>query len=260
MNTPARITCDKDGKEMILIAGGGFIMGHNEGSAKHHPQHSVQVAPYYIDRYPVTNREYKRFLDETEHPVPSYSVSWCETRDYNWDPETRSFPEGKSDHPVVLVTWKDALAYARWAGKRLPTEAEWELAARGTKGRTWPWGNKPISGCSNTSEAGIGGTTPVFHFMPKGDSPEGVADLIGNVWEWTSSLFRPYPYDPEDGREALDANGWRVLRGGSWVNDLFTARGYTRLDGDFVFFNNVGFRCAASVPGPSASESTVDPA
>jgi formylglycine-generating enzyme required for sulfatase activity len=70
--------------------------------------------------------------------------------------------------------------------------------------------------------------------------------MIGNVWEWTSTLFRPYPYDSNDGRESLTTNGWRVLRGGSWVNDLYTARGYTRLDGDFVFYNNVGFRCAIS--------------
>ncbi len=247
MGIPARITCEKDGKEMILISGGAFTMGCEEGSAKHRPEHTVQIASFYLDRYPVTNQDYKRFIDETGHPVPCYNVSWCDTHEYNWDPENRTFPLGRAEHPVVLVAWQDALAYARWAGKRMPTEAEWELAARGTDGRRWPWGNKPIANCCNTNEAGVGGTTPVHQYMPRGDTPEGVADMIGNVWEWTSSLFRPYPYDPHDGRENLEANGWRVLRGGSWVNDLYTARAWTRLDGDFIFFNNVGFRCAASV-------------
>jgi formylglycine-generating enzyme required for sulfatase activity len=254
MSTPARLTWEKDGKHMVLVPGGRFSMGCDEGSAKHQPEHSVHVEAFYIDRFPVTNHEFKCFADATGHPLPHYEVSWCDTQDYNWDPKTRTFPEGKADHPVVLVTWQDALAYAQWADKRLPSEAEWELAARGLDGRIWPWGNQPTSGRSNTLEAGIGATTPVGQFTPQGDSQEGVADMIGNVWEWTSSLFRPYPYDASDGRETLEANGWRVLRGGSWVNDLSVARTYTRLDGDFLFFNNVGFRCAASIPEPSDSE------
>jgi formylglycine-generating enzyme required for sulfatase activity len=247
MTTPARLTCEFDSKEMILIPGGKFTMGCDEGSAKHRPEHSLYRDPFFIDRYPVTNQEYKRFVDDTGHPVPFYTVSWCDTQDYNWDPEARIFPEGKADHPVALVSWNDALAYAQWAGKRLPTEAEWELAARGTEGRIWPWGNKAVAGRCNTREAGFGATTPVYQFMPKGDTPEGVADMIGNVWEWTATLYRPYPYEPNDGRESLNGNGWRVLRGGSWVNDLYTARGYARLDGDFIFYNNVGFRCALSL-------------
>jgi formylglycine-generating enzyme required for sulfatase activity len=186
-----------------------------------------------------------------DHRVPCYELSWCDTQGYNWDEKRRTFPDGKGDHPVVLVSWQDALAYAWWAGKRLPSEVEWELAARGLEGRTWPWGNKPVLGRSNTRETGEGETTPVHRYVPKGDSPEGVSDLVGNVWEWTASLYRPYPYDANDGREALNGNGWRVLRGASWINDLYTARGYTRLDGDFVLFNNVGFRCAASLPLPT---------
>jgi formylglycine-generating enzyme required for sulfatase activity len=258
MNTPARITWEKDGKEMILIPGGSFVMGCDEGPAKHRPQHSVHVEAFYIDRYPVTNQEYKRFIDETGHAVPHYDVSWCDTRGYNWDPETRTFPEGKAHHPVVLVTWEDVLAYAQWAGVRLPTEAEWERTARGSDGRIWPWGNKAAPGLSNTREASMGGTTPVGQYTPEGDSPEGVADMIGNVWEWTSSLFRPYPYDAYDGREDLTATGWRVLRGGSWVNDLYTARGYARLDGDFVFYNNLGFRCAASLSESAEPEAACE--
>ena len=253
---PARITSEIDGKEMILIPGASFQMGSDVGPEKHRPQHTVELEGFYIDCYPVTNREYKHYADETGHPVPCYDVRWCDTRGYNWDAETRTFPEGKGDHPVVLVTWEETLAYAQWASKRLPTEAEWELAARGTDGRLWPWGNTAALGRSNTSEAGVGGTTPVRQFSPKGDSPAGTADLIGNVWEWTSSLFRPYPYDARDGRENVKVKDWRVLRGGSWVNDLYTARCYTRLDGDFVFYNNVGFRCAAALPATRDLEAT----
>jgi formylglycine-generating enzyme required for sulfatase activity len=244
MSSSTCITWERDGKEMILIPGGSFVMGCDEGARRHRPQHSVSVEPFYVDRFPVTNQEYKRFVDETGHPVPNYHVSWCDTEGYNWDPKTRLFPEGKAKHPVVLVTWEDALAYAAWAGKRLPTEAEWERAARGPEGWTWPWGDQAILDVSNTREAKIGGTSPVDRFSPAGDSPYGVADMIGNVWERTSSLFRPYPYDPCDGRENLTTQGWRVLRGGSWVNDLYAARCYSRLDSDFVFYNNVGFRCA----------------
>jgi formylglycine-generating enzyme required for sulfatase activity len=239
-----RIVWEKDGKEMIYIPGGTFLMGSDEGNDNQRPAHEVYVAPFYIDRYPVTNEEYKRFLGETGHPIPNYDVSWTDCRNYNWDTEKRTYPAGKGRHPTVLVTWEDALAYASWAGKRLPTEAEWERAGRGTDGRRWPWGNEFIEGRCNVKETGIGGTTPVGMYSPEGDSPEGMGDPLGNVWEWTSSLYQPYPYDPKDGRESLQASGWRVLRGASWLNDLTIASCTARLDGDFLFFTNVGFRCA----------------
>jgi formylglycine-generating enzyme required for sulfatase activity len=151
------------------------------------------------------------------------------------------------DHPVVLVTWEDAMAYAAWVNKRLPTEAEWERAARGLYGRRYPWGDEFEPGCCcNSQEAGLGGTSPVGQFSPQGDTPEGLVDMVGNVWEWTNSLYRPYPYDPNDGRENREATGFRVLRGASWVNDALVAHCLSRLDGDFIFYTNVGFRCAVS--------------
>ena len=239
----------QDGKEMVYILGGEFPMGSDEGNENECPRHTVCLEAFYIDRYPVTNEEYKRFLDATGYPAPCYQVEWADMEEYNWDPETRTPPEGKEKHPVVLVTWKDAQVYATWAGKRLPTEAEWERAARGTDGRRWPWGNEFVEGHSNTKETEINGTKPVGQYSPNGDSLEGVGDMTGNVWEWTSSLFRPYPYDANDGRESQDAAGWRILRGGSWSNPLDRARCTARLDGDFLFFSNVGFRCAASIAG-----------
>ena len=243
---PTRVIWQPDGREMILIAGGEFIMGRNGGRKNESPEHRVTVRPFYIDRYPVTHADYQRFVHETGHPVPCYHVEWADTTGYNWDPETRSPPPDKLDHPVVLVSWQDAWAYCVWAKKRLPTEAEWERAARGRNGRRWPWGNCFVKENCNTRLANIGGTTAVGQFSPQGDTPEGVADMVGNVWEWTSSLYWPYPFDETDGRESPEANGWRVLRGGSWHNDSTVATATARLDGDFLFYNNVGFRCAVS--------------
>ena len=248
-----QIIWENDGKEMVYIPGGDFLMGSDVGRENERPAHLVHVNAFYIDRYPVTNEAYKRFVDATGHPVPHYDVEWAEPYAYNWDPDKRTPPQGKGRHPIVLVTWEDANAYAAWAGKRLPTEAEWEWTARGSDGRRWPWGNDFIKDRCNTKEAAVHGTTPVNRYSPGGDSPWGVGDMVGNVWEWTSSLYRPYPYDANDGRESQEAVGWRVLRGGSWRNDLDRARCVARLDADFLFFNNVGFRCAVVATEVSAS-------
>ena len=246
MSRQTVIIWKKDLKEMVYIPSGEFPMGTDESLSNEGPPHTVHLDAFYIDRYPVTNEEYKRFVDATDYPVPCYEVDWVDTCRYNWDPDTRTPPENKEKHPVVLVSWEDARAYAAWAGKRLPTEAEWERAARSTDGRRWPWGDEFVQGRCNSKESGVGGTTPVGKYSVAGDSPDGVGDMVGNVWEWTGTLFRPYPYDADDGRESQEASGWRVLRGGSWQNDLDRARCTARLDGDFLFFNNVGFRCAVS--------------
>jgi len=242
----AVITWKQDGKEMVYVSGGKFLMGSNEGKDNERPAHEVCVESFYIDRYPVTNEEYKRFVDDTGYPVPYYVVEWADWTEYNWDPEAKTPPKGKEKHPVVLVSLKDAEAYVTWAGKRLPGEAEWERAARGTDGRRWPWGNDFVEGHCNSKGTKSNGTTPVGQYSPDGDSPVGAGDMVGNVWEWTSSLFRPYPYDANDGRESQEAMGWRVLRGGSWTNDLDRTRCTARLDGDFLFWSNIGFRCAVS--------------
>lgn len=240
------ITWPNDGKDMVYISASSFTMGTNDVDASHQPEHKVYVADFYLDRWPVTNAEYKKFIDDTDYPIPNYNVSWCDTKSYNWDAEQRLYPADKADHPVVLVSWEDAMAYAAWAGKRLPTEAEWERAARGSEGRRYPWGNAFMKGLCNSKEAELGQTSSVGQFSPNGDTLEGLVDMVGNVWEWTNSLFRPYPYEANDGRESRQASGFRVLRGASWVNDANVALSASRLDGDFKFFNNVGFRCAVS--------------
>jgi len=211
---PTKVITGKDGKEMVYIPPGEFLMGDGKT-----PTH---VEGFYIDRYPVTNAEYARFCQETGHTPPP---PW-------WN--TGTYPEGKADHPVVQVTWKDAAAYVQWAGKRLPTEAEWEKAARGTDGWAWPWGDQFDKNKCNTCEGDIGDTTPVGQYSPEGDSPYGVSDMAGNVYEWT-------------------ANGSGLvlmpLRGGSWNEFKDKARCAARRKhtphrkNDFI-----GFRCAADVP------------
>lgn len=204
---------EKDGKVMVYVPAGEFLYGEKK--------EKIYLAGYWIDKTPVTNAEYKRFLDANpKHPVPFVNESWATP--YNWDEKKRAYPAGKENHPVVLISWHDAKAYADWAGKELPTEQEWEKAARGTDGREYPWGSEWRGGYANTDEAGMGGTSPVGQFSPRGDSPYGCVDMAGNIWEWTDSPNR----GGDDTR--------RVVRGGSWYLDRNFARAayrnHTHLD------------------------------
>ncbi len=201
------------GIELVLIPPGEFTMGSDTGREDEKPLHEVDLDARYlhVGKYPITNAQYKRFVDATRHQAPRH-----------WS--GGSIPEGKEDHPVVWVSWDDARAYCRWLANetgqavRLPTEAEWEKAARGTDGREYPWGDKFDKRKCNSQESGIEDTTPVGKYSRQGDSPYGVADMAGNVWEWTSSLYQDYPYDADDGREDPEAEGSRVARGGAFYN------------------------------------------
>lgn len=203
------VTVAKDGKEMIYIPAGEFLMGEDK--------RTVSVPAFYIDKYPVTNAEYKKFVEATGYPVPS---SWVRG----------TYAAGKDHHPVTQVNWDDAAAYAQWAGKRLPTDDEWEKAARGTDGRTYPWGNEWDKTRANTCETKILNTTPVGQFSPQGDSPYGVADMGGNVWEWVHGA----------GGKLL-----QPLRGGTWDATHDTAACASRLRYTPRRRNDyIGFRCA----------------
>jgi formylglycine-generating enzyme required for sulfatase activity len=175
----------------------------------------------------------------------------------------RKPPSGQEDHPVVWVSWHDAVAYCNWLSEvtgrpyGLPSEAEWEKGARGTDGRIYPWGNQWDAERCNTGESGKGDTTPVGAY-PQGASPYGLVDMAGNVWEWTRSLWGEdaqepsfkYPYDPADGREDLEAPDTvrRVLRGGSWYLSRDRARCVGRNgDGPDYSDDAVGFRLVSPV-------------
>jgi iron(II)-dependent oxidoreductase len=227
---------------MVRIPAGEFVMGTDERFSDEGPQHLVHLDAYLIDRYPVTNLQYQAFIEATHRRAPA-----------NF--EARRHPPGKADHPVVQVSWFEARDYCEWAGKRLPTEAEWEKAARGTDGRPFPWGEHFDIRRANTpvrwSALGRrGDTTPVGAF-PQGASPYGLHDVTGNVWEWTASWYKPYP-----GNERPSENYgefYRVLKGGSWWDCSFYKCGISAPVYNRGFFSarvrndTFGFRCAGNV-------------
>jgi formylglycine-generating enzyme required for sulfatase activity len=220
--------------EMVYMPSGSFTMGDIHGDGKFHevPTHRVSVEAFWLDRTEVTNVQFARFAQTTGHRPEG----WLQ-----WQDEA----PGKDTHPVVNVPWRDAFAYCGWAGKRMPTEAEWEYAARGTDGRKYPWGNTwEDSRARFSGNRGSEETAPVGSY-PTGASPFGVLDMAGNVWEWTSSLEWRYPYSARDGREDPSLSGVRVLRGGGWISSAWNLRTSDRYGVNPQMRNGViGFRCA----------------
>ena len=205
------------------------------------PQHTVTLGTYRIGRTPVTNAQYKVFVGATGSQAPGH-----------WS--NGGIPRGKEDHPVISVSLQDAQAFCQWAGARLPTEAEWEKAARGTDGRIYPWGNEAPDKDRCNFNMNVKDTTPVGRYLV-GASPYGVLDMAGNVWEWTSSAWgksvsKPdfaYPYGPGDGREDQSRTDVRrVLRGGSWDLVARDVRSASRnWDNPGSRYDDVGFRVAS---------------
>lgn len=219
-------------KGMAYVSGGEFVMGSARGDDFERPPHRVSVKPFFIDLYEVTCADYARFVEQTGHAPPS-----------GWP--GRQYPQGAERRPVTGITWDDAVAYARWEGKRLPAEEEWEFAARGTDGRLYPWGTEWLTGMANVG--GGGGLADVG--ASKGASPFGVFDMIGNACEWTADDLRPYPGGqlPPVPQGAL-----KVVRGGSWKDGpsgaTATYRGYLLARGG-KDYSVTGFRCAQDAGG-----------
>lgn len=241
--------------DLVCVAGGVRTVGRPPGpgvSKLETPAAQVQLGPYHIGRFPVTNREYLEFVRATGRAVGQKS-GWVLA------PIGSEPPPGKLNHPMVGVSWLDARAYCAWLSERtgrpyrLPTEAEWEHAARGAAGLLYPWGDEFDAARCNAGPAGIGGTTEVGCFSPAGDSPAGCADMAGNIWEWTSTRwgehfpdaqFR-YPYNSKDGREDAEPPGLRICRGGSFRNkaDFATCTARVRYESDKQA-DDLGFRVA----------------
>ena len=193
---------------MVWVPGGEFTMGSDGDSAafaNEKPQHQVDVEGFWISRTEVNNAQYRRCV-EAGKCVPPNNELYDKVQSAN--------------RPVTDVDWDQANSYAHWVGGRLPTEAEWEKACRGTDARIYPWGSQPPpnSKLLNFEDSGLGSATDVGSY-PDGASPYGLQDMAGNVWEWTSSLYRDYPYKADDGREDPESREVRVLRGGSFGDD-----------------------------------------
>jgi serine/threonine-protein kinase len=199
---------------MVYVPAGEFWMGSEDSDPDAYdyekPRHKVYVDAFWIDKTEVTNAQYKRCVDAGVCSPPGESISY--TRDkYYGNPDF-------DDYPVIYVTWRQAQQYAAWVGGRLPTEAEWEYAAMGPNGYIYPWGSNPPDDSLANYNGRVGDTTAAGSY-PDGASRFGALDMAGNVWEWMSSLYKDYPYDATDGREDLDAEGDRVLRGGAFLNE-----------------------------------------
>ena len=221
-------------KGMALIPAGDFIMGADDWWPKSQPRHTQRLSAFYLDKYEVTNSRYKAFVDATGRLAPTH---WA----------GGSIPPGKENHPVVYVTWADADAFCKWEGKRLPTEVEWEKAARGPEGNTFPWGDKFDRNKGNTPQYGNEDTMPVGSFE-NGKSYYGIYDMAGNAFEWTENWFKPYA-----GNNHPDENygeKYKVLKGGSWYDCTYYKCGISAPAFNRIFFhpmtknNNFGFRCA----------------
>lgn len=238
-----------DGVEMVLVPPGCFEMGNDleawywdgAGSVQGVPDGGRQCfdEPFWIDKYEVTNAQYKRCVD----------AGGCEP------PSARTYYDNPSydDHPVVYLDWFQAKKYAEWRGGALPTEREWEYAARGPDNPLYPWGDEFVS--DNLVYSGNSSGTAVVGSRPGGVSWVGALDLSGNVWEWVGSAYRDYPYRPDDGREDLDRVDvlW-VLRGGSWLNLVDLVRCASRLDFSPFDWNGLsGFRVVLHPLSPLSS-------
>jgi rhamnose transport system permease protein len=232
--TPAPTEAPKPIDDMMAIPAGPFTFGSDNTEANESPQQTIDLPGFEIDRFEVTNDDYTMFTDATGYKTLGEQNGAKKT----W----HSYVEGNGNHPVVKVGWADADAYCQWLGKRLPTEMEWEKAARGTDGNVYPWGNTFDPANANLKATGIRGTVAGGSF-PAGASPYGVEDMAGNVWEWTASPYQAYPGSTY--ADKFYSDELRVTRGGGWFDDESIVRATNRSAAAMDAANDdLGFRCA----------------
>ncbi len=256
--------------EMVRVPPGEFLIGSGDGDLhaddNEKPQRWVLLQDFWIGRYDVTNAQFGAFVQTTHYKTTAEREGgiWggmSEHAGATWlHPQSKdSSISGKDSHPVVQVSWEDAVCFCAWVslttGKRvaLPTEAQWEKAARGLDGQLYPWGYQAPTSKRLNSFQSINDTTEVGEYSPAGDSPYGAADMAGNVRQWTSSLHKNYPYYPHDGRENQTIPASRILRGGSFLigaryvaKEVRCAARFSAVQDDYS--NDIGFRVVAYNP------------
>jgi formylglycine-generating enzyme required for sulfatase activity len=244
---PGSLDRPSDPVVMIRIPPGPFTMGAEADSWDERPAHTVELRAFEIDKLPVVNAQFAAFLNETVGADGTHGALYDLT-----DPSAKitraggrfAAASGFEQHPVVAETWRGARAFCSWRGARLPTEAEWERAARGPGGRSYPWGNEPPDASRARYAFRIFDYVRVGSY-PAGATPEGLLDMAGNVWQWTSSLYRPYPYRADDGREDPNASGERVSRGGGQSSTAEMLRStYRNVGMSQIPLPPITFRCA----------------
>ncbi len=230
---------DAYGVEMVFVPGGEFTMGGEDGNRDEKPVHRVYVDAFYMDKYEVTNALYAACVNEGGCSQPHDPVYYNDA--------------GYTSHPVVYVDWNQAVGYCRWRGARLPSEAEWEKAARGPDERTYPWGED--LDCSKANYIGCNGGTSAVGSHENSASPYGAYDLSGNAWEWVADWYDGNYYETLGGNACNPpgpASGkFRVLRGGAWLYNEFGVRSSNRdwLEPTSIYMpDGIGFRCALSAP------------
>ena len=237
---------------MASVSAGDFVMGSNNGPDDEKPKHRVFVKSFLIDVLPVSNADFAKFLNARglkNHLGESFYDDDDRDARIHQQNSLWQADRGYATHPVNEVSWVGARDYCAWLNKRLPTEAEWEKAARGTDARKYPWGNSKPDQTRALYGAAYNSSAPVDAF-PEGASPYGVLDLSGNQWEWVASAYRPYPYSADDGRENQTPGPIRSTRGGghdSSEDELTTTqRGRNLSRNPKAGHHNIGFRCASS--------------
>jgi len=238
---------------MIYIPAGEFTMGSDIYSFEQ-PIQQISLDAYLIDKYLVTNRQFKQFVDETGYQTDAEKNGsgevwtgkrWRNDQGAIWKmPDGSTSIEGKEDYPVSQISHNDAIAYCEWAGKELPTEAQWEMAARGPGGGIYPWGNSdPDDTIANYSDSFIEGTTPVTKYE-KGQSYYGAFDMAGNLYQWCKDWYTPGAERKADNPTGLDQGTERVLKGGSYSESMDSLRSAYRISADPAASKAIyGFRC-----------------
>ena len=232
-----RITWPKDSSEMVLIPAGSFEMcdHFDEGDNDELPVHIVELDPFYMDAYQVTVGQFKQFVEDSGY-------------DYdNWDDVADKYSP-TNQHPMISVSWNNAFAYTEWVGKRLPTEAEWEYAARGgLAGKRYPWGDEDPTADKANYDWSVGKTSPVGSYVANG---YGLYDMAGNIWEWCADRYDREYYKNSPAKNPLgpETGSYRVLRGGSWINTPYTLRvAYRGNNPPYRRRSNHGFRCVSGL-------------